>query len=177
MCSLLWPHANRRCSEKCGSGIGGRRPFQHKNLDTQPKKLILSEQKKRKSRMPYNVDFQSSEQGVLSEQTCLAHTSANFYSCSDIGKKKKPNMILWWEKFRVWLTDSSQPTCFTNVTRVMPRWKWDIGLRSESVLRIWKLCAATKTGFQSLFLKKTYLDFVLYLSPTLWLFVTVVGLS
>lgn len=40
--------------------------------------------------MPYNVDFQSSEQGVLSEQTRLAHTSANFYSCSDIGKKKKP---------------------------------------------------------------------------------------
>lgn len=89
MCSLLWPHANRRCSEKSGSGIGGRLPFQHENLETQPKKLILSEQKERKSRMPYNVDFQSSEQGVLSEQTRLAHTSANFYSCSDIGKKKK----------------------------------------------------------------------------------------
>lgn len=140
MCSLLWPHANWRCPEKCGSGIGGGLPFQHKNLETQPKKLILSEQKKRKSRMPYNVDFQSSEQGVLSEQTCLAFTSANFYSCSDIGKKK---MILWWEKFRLWLTDSSQPTSLVETEILV----WEC-------LRIWKVCCHLN-WFSVPFLKKT----------------------
>lgn len=38
--------------------------------------------------MPFRVVFQSSEQGVLSEQTCPAHTGVNFYLCSDIGGKK-----------------------------------------------------------------------------------------
>lgn len=53
--------------------------------------------------MPYNVDFQSSEQGVLSEQTCLAHTSANFYSCFDIFKKqtKKKQYALVVRKIQI----------------------------------------------------------------------------